>query len=371
MKKQFRLIQSLFLCFLLPSFMEFTPVKANDETNNSVVEAETVNKGIETETLEVKDDVLVVTEVLDSLFEDGYSQVTEAVKVEMPDEETTKYVIENLTIETTLDLEAVGEQTCTVTVYDQGSSNVADFLYLETHETEPIEKMEKNVKHTFDVTLTMEDTLAPVITLVDEEVEIEYEGDADPSQWFVSVVDNADGENVEYTVEGSVDTSAPGSYTLTYVAVDSNGNEARKDLIVNVAEAPVVTRMVYAYSANTSGSIYEMIELINATRASYGLHALSLDTGALGTAAQVRAAEASTYVSHYRPNGTSYKTALDEAGAYYNDAAEILTYAGTTAQSGLNWWMSSPAHRSYILSSTHTSIGIGYYNGMWAAILVN
>lgn len=366
MKKQMKLMQSLFLSFFVPSFVEVTNTQAIALDKNE----EQITKGIETQALEMKDDVLVVTEVLDSLFEDGYSQVAEAVKVELPESETTKYVVENLTIETSLHLDEVGEQTGSITIYDQGSSNVADFLYLEAHETAPIEEMKKNVKHTFDVTVNLKDTLAPIITLVDDEVDVAYNEDFDPADWLVSIVDNADGEAIDYTVEGEVDTSAPNTYTLTYVASDSNGNEARKDLIVNVEEAPVVTRAVANYSANTSGNIYEMMDLINATRAGYGLPALTLDTGALGAATQVRAVEASGYVSHYRPNGTSYRTALDETGAPYNLAVEILTYAGTTAQSGLNWWLSSPVHRSHVLGASYTRVGIGYYNGMWAAILV-
>lgn len=72
--------------------------------------------------------------------------------------------------------------------------------------------------------LNGEDKEPPVITLNGEDPMIVFVGDpfADPG---ATATDNVDG-NVRVTATGSVNTSAPGVYTITYTAVDSSGNRA-------------------------------------------------------------------------------------------------------------------------------------------------
>ncbi|MGL5541575.1 MAG: CAP domain-containing protein, partial [Erysipelotrichaceae bacterium] len=69
-------------------------------------------------------------------------------------------------------------------------------------------------------------------------------------------------------------------------------------------------------------------------------------------------------------DGTSYHTALKQFGVVYQSAEENLTYAGTTVQDGFNWWMGSAGHRASLMNPSMTSIAIGYYNGMWCAMVM-
>jgi len=57
-------------------------------------------------------------------------------------------------------------------------------------------------------------------------------------------LDNYDGEITDITVNGNVDTSKVGEYTVTYSVSDSSGNEASIERKVKVIEKPVVTQKV-------------------------------------------------------------------------------------------------------------------------------
>lgn len=329
--------------------------------------------------LEVDKEAISVGKVLDVVFKDGYSQVAEAKKIESTDLSKSTYAIDSLIIETDLDFDKLGEQTGTLTVYDQGASNVNPTMILETNETEPIEKMDTNIKHNFTVEIEVKDTVAPEIHLTTSEILLDNGEEIVPEEWVDYIWDNADGEITSWEFDANdLDINSGGHYTGIYTATDSSGNTATEYLYIAVKEKQSVSRLAtynttfaaYSAGANTSGSIYELANLINSYRASYGLGSLTMDTGSLGAAAQLRATEASGYVSHYRPNGTYFSTALDAYGVGYNTSGEVLTYAGTTPAAALNWWMSSPAHWASLMSGRYTSIGIGYYNGMWCGVLI-
>lgn len=104
----------------------------------------------------------------------------------------------------------------------------------------------------------------------------------------------------------------------------------------------------------------QVIDLVNAYRAQYGLSALSYDEAA-AKAAQVRAFELTQLFSHTRPNGTRCFTALDEAGANYRGAGENIAMGQSTAQQVMNDWMNSEGHRANILNESFTRIGVGLY----------
>ena len=71
----------------------------------------------------------------------------------------------------------------------------------------------------------------------------------------------------------------------------------------------------------------QVAALVNAVRAQHGLAALTVDTK-VQRAAQVRAAETAQSFSHTRPNGSSFSTALTEAGVTYRTAGENIAYGG-------------------------------------------
>ena len=103
----------------------------------------------------------------------------------------------------------------------------------------------------------------------------------------------------------------------------------------------------------------QVAALVNAERAKYGLSALTMDTK-VQQAALVRAKETAQSFSHTRPNGSSFSTALTEAGVSYRTAGENIAYGQTTPQQVMNAWMNSSGHRANILNANYTTIGVGY-----------
>lgn len=104
----------------------------------------------------------------------------------------------------------------------------------------------------------------------------------------------------------------------------------------------------------------QVAALVNEERAKAGLEALTLDTG-ITSAAQVRAHEIETSFAHTRPNGTSFSTALTEAGISYRGAGENIAWGQRTPEEVMNGWMNSEGHKANILNPSFTKIGVGYY----------
>jgi len=80
----------------------------------------------------------------------------------------------------------------------------------------------------------------------------------------------------------------------------------------------------------------------------------------LQTAADVRAGELETLMEHTRPNGTSWATAVTEAGLGYTIAGENIAAGYSDAQQVVAAWMASPDHRGNILDPSFTHIGVGF-----------
>ncbi len=103
----------------------------------------------------------------------------------------------------------------------------------------------------------------------------------------------------------------------------------------------------------------QVVALVNAERTKQGLSALTIDTK-VQQAALVRAKESAQSFSHTRPNGSSFSTALTEAGVSYRTAGENIAYGQSTPQQVMNAWMNSSVHRANILNANYTTIGVGY-----------
>ena len=103
----------------------------------------------------------------------------------------------------------------------------------------------------------------------------------------------------------------------------------------------------------------QVVSLVNAERAKYGLSALTMDSS-VTAAAQVRAGELYRSFSHTRPDGRSCFTALREAGASYSGAGENIAYGQRSPEAVMQAWMNSSGHRANILSNKYTKIGVGY-----------
>ncbi|MBQ2401117.1 MAG: hypothetical protein II311_03775 [Lachnospiraceae bacterium] len=108
--------------------------------------------------------------------------------------------------------------------------------------------------------------------------------------------------------------------------------------------------------------IQQIVDLVNAERTKVGLAPLTLDIQ-LSSAAQIRAEEQYTLFSHSRPNGSSYRTVLDENGISYMGCGENVAYGFRNPQAVMQGWMNSEGHKANILQEKFTHIGIGYYVG--------
>ena len=106
--------------------------------------------------------------------------------------------------------------------------------------------------------------------------------------------------------------------------------------------------------------VLRIVELVNEERAKAGLNPLTLQEN-VTEAAQVRAIECETLFSHTRPNGTSFSTALKEAGVSYRGAGENIAWGQKTPEQVMEGWMNSSGHRANILNDKYTTIGVGYY----------
>lgn len=104
----------------------------------------------------------------------------------------------------------------------------------------------------------------------------------------------------------------------------------------------------------------EVVRLVNQEREKAGLSPLTVNAQA-AEAAQVRAGEIENLFSHTRPDGTSFVTALQEAGVSYRGAGENIAYGQKTPEQVMEGWMNSQGHRANILNPNFTAIGVGYY----------
>ena len=109
-------------------------------------------------------------------------------------------------------------------------------------------------------------------------------------------------------------------------------------------------------------TVYEaqVLRLVNAERAKYGLSPFVKDSGATQVA-HLRAKEIVQSFSHTRPNGSSCFTAASELGVSYRSAGENIAYGYPTPEAVVNGWMNSEGHRKNILSASFGKIGIGCF----------
>lgn len=169
---------------------------------------------------------------------------------------------------------------------------------------------------------------------------------------------------IYYTTDGSTPTTESKKYskaikiskttTLKFAAYSPNNSRSKI-----VTEKYVITEDQF-----DNKLCQVLFELVNETRAEYGLAPLKASTD-LTKAAEIRAKEYSVYQSHYRPDGTKWDTILSAYGLKTNVRAENLAYYYTTAKSVMNCWMSDPYHRGNILNPNTEYIGLACYNNGW------
>ena len=135
--------------------------------------------------------------------------------------------------------------------------------------------------------------------------------------------------------------------------------EEMEGLIINDSMVPLGPE---ATATEQHPYIQQIVDLVNAERTKVGLARLTLDIQ-LSSAAQISAEEQYTLFSHSRPNGSSYRTVLDENGISYMGCGENVAYGFRNPQAVMQGWMNSEGHKANILQEKFTHIGIGYYVG--------
>lgn len=106
----------------------------------------------------------------------------------------------------------------------------------------------------------------------------------------------------------------------------------------------------------------EVVSLVNAVRAQYGLSALSIDPE-LCQVARYKSQDMAEkgYFAHESPTYGSPFQMMQSFGISYRTAGENIAYGQQTPQAVVNAWMNSSGHRANILNSSFTQIGVGFY----------
>ncbi len=101
---------------------------------------------------------------------------------------------------------------------------------------------------------------------------------------------------------------------------------------------------------------YQVLDIVNQTRAEVGQPALKMDAELLETA-MIRAAEISVFYSHTRPCGKDCFSIFRSSGSM----GENIALGQTSPEDVMESWNNSPGHYANIISAAYTSIGIGCF----------
>ena len=138
--------------------------------------------------------------------------------------------------------------------------------------------------------------------------------------------------------------------------IDANPQIANPNLIYpgDVLTIPETDTSVRAYER-------EVIRLVNAERAKYGLSALTEDWE-LSRVARYKSQDMhdNRYFAHNSPTyGTPFQM-IRAFGLSYRAAGENIAMGYRTPAAVVAGWMNSEGHRANILSSAYTKLGVGY-----------
>lgn len=143
-----------------------------------------------------------------------------------------------------------------------------------------------------------------------------------------------------------------------------------KKTIASILTALLLLSLL-ATSALAASLESDAAKRINAERAARGVASLEISTTLAGKA-RVKAQDMAEngYFSHTSPTYGTPFTMMRTLGVSYRSAAENIAMGYTEADAVVAAWMASPSHRESLLSSRYTVLGVGYYNGYWAAWLI-
>ena len=125
-----------------------------------------------------------------------------------------------------------------------------------------------------------------------------------------------------------------------------------------IAPASTAVQAQASFSAKEYQSA--VLRLVNQQRTVRSLKPLTV-TAAMDGIAAVRAKEASVRFSHTRPDGSNPSSLFAQRKIAFSSAGENLAYGYRSPEALVSAWMSSPEHRSNLLSARFTNTGIGAY----------
>ena len=121
--------------------------------------------------------------------------------------------------------------------------------------------------------------------------------------------------------------------------------------------------LIFSYPENSHTDDYrqEVLDLVNAERAKYGLTPLVMGDSKLTAAAQKRAEEIATVNSHTRPDGSKCFTVLKEYNVTDAPTGENAAWGSVSPEEVVEAWMNSEGHRANILNPEARKMSVGYY----------
>ena len=133
----------------------------------------------------------------------------------------------------------------------------------------------------------------------------------------------------------------------------------------NISPAVPATSPTILTASELKAHTDTMFRLVNAEREKSGVAPLVrneiLDEAAMIRAAEIRVVDFAGGAPHTRPDGTSWRTLLDEMGIDGNRCGENINRNTVSPASAMDSWMRSDGHRDNILRERYGSIGIGVY----------
>ena len=221
------------------------------------------------------------------------------------------------------------------------------------------------------------DTTLPVITL-NGEVNVTIKKDETYTELNATAVDNVDG-NISVTINGTVDTSTVGTYTITYTAVDNAGNQASLSREVNVIAEVVLPHNIPKLSNQDKEAYLTAINNARATARGCGEKGYFHETAPLVWSEELykSAYEHSQDMAnsnHYGHNGSG--TEADWTGFKENKQSNhqeriesydsrLATYSSENIAGGaktiaqvVNLWLESDGHCANIMNPELDQLGM-------------
>ena len=188
------------------------------------------------------------------------------------------------------------------------------------------------------------------------------------SETDASAAENEVTNTEETTAEEAVTAEeAASDITTDEPALTAEETEADTTAEASTAEdtSPETEEVVPEETTKLPESTYcweitEVLRLINEKRAAAGVNELALDD-TLCTCADVRAYESTLQSTHTRPDGRRWLSVYSDYGYDCSTYGECCAYGQSTPSSCVSTWMNDGPHRSILLDSSYTSVGIGIY----------